>query len=148
MTVEQYRERIMDTFHNADCDELIALVVFPTEKGFEHLKWLLKTHYKKEVNNEELDKKVCSFQQILIDSESRDIQEISRDYVKLQEKYIKLKKAWELVKEEIINERRRAIRNKYSQRQSDYCNGFDYALGFVFGVIDKHLQEVENADSN
>lgn len=53
MTVEQYRRRMMDAFHNADCDELIALVVLPKEKEFEHLEWLLKTHYKKrEVEND------------------------------------------------------------------------------------------------
>lgn len=46
MTVEEYRQRMMDAFHNADCDELIALVVLPTEKEFEHLEWLLETHYK------------------------------------------------------------------------------------------------------
>lgn len=46
MTVEEYRKRMMDAFHNADCEELIALVVSPTEKEFRHLEWLLKTHYK------------------------------------------------------------------------------------------------------
>lgn len=48
MTVEEYRNRMIEAFHNADCDELIALVVQPKEKEFEHLEWLLKTHYKKE----------------------------------------------------------------------------------------------------
>ena len=46
MTVEEYRQRMMDAFHNADCDELIALVVLPSEKEFEHLEWLLEKHYK------------------------------------------------------------------------------------------------------
>ena len=46
MTVEEYRKRMMDAFHNADCDELIALVVLPSEKEFEHLEWLLEKHYK------------------------------------------------------------------------------------------------------
>lgn len=46
MTVEEYRQRMMDAFHNADCSELIALVVLPTEKEFEHLEWLLEKHYK------------------------------------------------------------------------------------------------------
>jgi len=45
MTVEEYRQRMIDTFHNADCDELIALVVQLEEKEFEHLEWLLKNHY-------------------------------------------------------------------------------------------------------
>ena len=46
MTVEEYRQRMIQAFHNADCDELIALVCLPTEKEFEHLEWLLKTFYK------------------------------------------------------------------------------------------------------
>lgn len=46
MSVEQYRQRMIEAFHNADCDELIALVALPTEKEFKHLEWLLKTHYK------------------------------------------------------------------------------------------------------
>lgn len=48
MTAEDYRQRMMQAFHNADCDELIAVCVLPTEKEFEHLEWLLKNHYKKE----------------------------------------------------------------------------------------------------
>lgn len=48
MTAEEYRQRMMQAFHNADCDELIAICVLPTEKEFEHLEWLLKNHYKKE----------------------------------------------------------------------------------------------------
>lgn len=46
MTAEEYRQRMIQAFHNADCDELIALVVLPTEKEFEHLEWLLEKHYK------------------------------------------------------------------------------------------------------
>lgn len=48
MTVEEYRQRLMQVFLDTNCDELIALCVLPTEKDFEHLKWLLKNHYKKE----------------------------------------------------------------------------------------------------
>lgn len=48
MTAEEYRQRMIQAFHNADCDELIAICVLPTEKEFEHLEWLLKNHYKKE----------------------------------------------------------------------------------------------------
>lgn len=48
MTVEEYRQRMIQAFHNADTDELIAVCVLPTEKEFEHLEWLLKNHYKKE----------------------------------------------------------------------------------------------------
>lgn len=47
MTTEEYRQRMIQTFHNADTDELIAVCVLPTEKEFEHLEWLLKNHYKK-----------------------------------------------------------------------------------------------------
>ena len=52
MTVEEYRERMIQAFHNANCDHLIALVCLPTEKEFEHLEWFLKTHYNKENDNE------------------------------------------------------------------------------------------------
>ena len=48
MTAEEYRQRMIQAFHNADCDELIAVCVLPTEKEFEHLEWLLKNHYKQE----------------------------------------------------------------------------------------------------
>lgn len=50
MSVEQYRQRLIKTFHNADCDELIAIVAEPTENGFENLEWLLKTNYKEKHN--------------------------------------------------------------------------------------------------
>jgi lantibiotic modifying enzyme len=48
MTTEEYRQRMIQAFHNADCDELLAICVRPMEKEFEHLEWLLKNHYKKE----------------------------------------------------------------------------------------------------
>lgn len=48
MTVEEYRNRLMDAFHNADCGELIAVVVRPKESEFKHLEWLLKNHYHKQ----------------------------------------------------------------------------------------------------
>ena len=48
MTAEEYRQRMIQAFHNADCDKLISVCVLPTEKEFEHLEWLLKNHYKKE----------------------------------------------------------------------------------------------------
>ncbi len=48
MTAEEYRQRMIQAFHNADTDELIAVCVLPTENEFEHLEWLLKNHYKKE----------------------------------------------------------------------------------------------------
>ena len=48
MTAEEYRQRMIQAFHNADTDELIAVCVLPTEKEFEHLEWLLKNHYKKD----------------------------------------------------------------------------------------------------
>ena len=46
MSAEQYRQRMIQAFHNADCDELIAVCVLPTEKEFKYLEWLLKNHYK------------------------------------------------------------------------------------------------------
>lgn len=46
MTAEEYRQRMIQAFHNADCDELIAVCVLPTEKEFKHLEWLIEKHYK------------------------------------------------------------------------------------------------------
>jgi len=48
MTVEEYRQRMIQAFHNADCNELVAVCVLPTEEDFKFLEWLLKKHYKKE----------------------------------------------------------------------------------------------------
>lgn len=46
MTIEEYRNRMIKAFQNAECEGLIALVVLPSEKEFEHLEWLLKNFYK------------------------------------------------------------------------------------------------------
>ena len=59
MTAEEYRQRMIQAFHNADCDELIAICVLPTEKEFEHLEWLLKRHYKKNHAKMQLADKRC-----------------------------------------------------------------------------------------
>lgn len=45
MTVNEYRERLIQAFCNARHEELIALVVLPEEKEFEYLEWLIKTHW-------------------------------------------------------------------------------------------------------
>ena len=57
MTAEEYRQRMIQAFHNADTDELIAVCVLPTEKEFEHLEWLLKNHYKKEPCEDAVNRK-------------------------------------------------------------------------------------------
>ena len=41
MTVEEYRKKLMDIFHDTEHDEYIALLVEPTEKGFALLKGIL-----------------------------------------------------------------------------------------------------------
>ena len=46
MSVEEYRRKLIEAFHNSDHDELIPIVVLPIEKEFEHLEWLLKNHWK------------------------------------------------------------------------------------------------------
>ena len=48
MTTEEYRQRMMQAFNNANCEELFTVCVLPTEKEFKHLEWLLKKYYKKE----------------------------------------------------------------------------------------------------
>lgn len=47
MTVEEYRERLIQAFFNAECGELVALVCLPNEKDFQALEQLLKKHWKK-----------------------------------------------------------------------------------------------------
>ena len=41
-TVEEYRQRMIEAFHNADCDYLIPIACLPNEKEFTHLECLLK----------------------------------------------------------------------------------------------------------
>ena len=41
-TIEQYRERMIEAFHNAGYDELIAYVVLPFEEEFITLEKILK----------------------------------------------------------------------------------------------------------
>lgn len=48
MTVDEYRQRMIQTFHNADCNRLVPMCVLPNERGFEYLEWLLKNHYEKD----------------------------------------------------------------------------------------------------
>ncbi len=42
MSVEEYRMKLMDIFHNAGRDEFIALLVEPNETDFRNLESLLK----------------------------------------------------------------------------------------------------------
>jgi hypothetical protein len=49
-TIDEYRDRLIQAFQNAECSNLIALVALPTEKEFQHLEWLLKEHYKKDAS--------------------------------------------------------------------------------------------------
>lgn len=42
MSVDSYRERMIQAFFNAGRGDLVSLVVQPYEKEFEHLEWLLK----------------------------------------------------------------------------------------------------------
>lgn len=48
MTVEQYRQRMIEAFQNAECDELIALVALPNEEAFKALESLLRNCWKRE----------------------------------------------------------------------------------------------------
>lgn len=57
MTAEEYRQNLIQVFHNVDCDELIAFCVLPTENEFKHLEWFLNNHYKKQEPCEEWLKK-------------------------------------------------------------------------------------------
>ena len=67
MTAEEYRQKMIQAFHNADCDELLAICVLPTEKEFEHLEWLLKNHYKKEPGGDLISRQAVLEKQYRID---------------------------------------------------------------------------------
>ena len=86
MTAEEYRQRMIQAFRNADCDELIAICVLPTEKEFEHLEWLLKNHYKKEPCEDAISKQaaqaeikaICNKYKLSYeDGEGKDVTECS-----------------------------------------------------------------------
>ena len=67
---------MIQAFHNADTDELIAVCVLPTEKEFEHLEWLLKTHYKKEpckdvISRDELLKAIDTWDKFGCDADTK-----------------------------------------------------------------------------
>ena len=44
MPVEEYRQRLMEVFHNSDHDELLAYVVMPKEEEFKSLEDILRKH--------------------------------------------------------------------------------------------------------
>ena len=48
MSVDEYRQRLIEAFHNAGCDEYIALICLPTEEDFQQTEFLLKTFKKQE----------------------------------------------------------------------------------------------------
>ena len=82
----------------------------------------------------ELDNKVKSFQQTIIDSQVRDIQKITWDYTKLQAKYTKLKETIWKIKADISDSRI----GKYGIPQETI------KIDDCLKIIDKHLKEVEN----
>lgn len=75
------------------------------------------------MTDEKINDKVMSFQQIIIDSQSKDIQEISRDYVKLQEKYDKLKEAVEKIKAEIKDLDKHSNSTSWTDASLKYIKG-------------------------
>lgn len=44
MSVEEYRQRLMELFHITDHDELITFVVMPKEKEFKSLEYILRQY--------------------------------------------------------------------------------------------------------
>ena len=42
MSVEEYRQRLMEVFHNTDHDELLTYVVMPKEEEFKSLEYILQ----------------------------------------------------------------------------------------------------------
>ena len=47
MSAEEYRERLIETLHDAGCDEYIALICLPTKEDFKVLKSALECWNKK-----------------------------------------------------------------------------------------------------
>ena len=72
MTAEEYRQRMIQAFYNADCVELIFACVFPTEKEFEHLEWWLKNNYKKESCEDCISRKntLAEFKRVYFDNDA------------------------------------------------------------------------------
>lgn len=87
------------------------------------------------MTDEEINNKVMGFQQIIIDSQSKDIQEISRDYVKLQEKYTKLKEAVEKIKADIDVLNSRKCYETYAVERP-----WDEMKNKVFEIFDKYME--------
>ena len=71
MTTEEYRQRMMQAFCKAGCDELLAVCVLPTEKEFKHLERMLKNYYKKKPCGDATDTNVGSKMQECEDAVSR-----------------------------------------------------------------------------
>ena len=44
MSVEEYRQRLMDVFHRTDHDELLTYVVMPKEEEFKSLEYILRQY--------------------------------------------------------------------------------------------------------
>ena len=55
MTAEEYRQRMIQAFHNADTDELISVCVIHTEKEYAPVQRILNNHDKKEFSVKEID---------------------------------------------------------------------------------------------
>ena len=44
MSAEEYRQRLMEVFHNTDHDELLTYVVMPKEEEFKSLEYILRQY--------------------------------------------------------------------------------------------------------
>lgn len=56
MSAEEYRQRMIQAFHNAGADELIAVCVPPAEEEFKLLEGMLKDRYNKEHSDDLVSK--------------------------------------------------------------------------------------------
>lgn len=57
MPVEEYRQRLMEVFHNSDHDELLAYVVMPKEEEFKSLEYTLQQYkYEPRLHGEWVEK--------------------------------------------------------------------------------------------
>ena len=74
-------------------------------------------------------------------------------YGELKCKYYKpdvseYQKAFEDIRTEINEEMKRIIRDEYSQRQNDYCDGCEWECKHILEIIDKHDPSKAGKENN
>lgn len=144
MTTEEYRQRMMQAFQNANCDELISVCVLPTEKEFEHLEWLLKNHYKKEPCEDKglQDKTNCHKRSYILRLVNLDLAETNKALLAEHEQLLKLRSKID-----------KAILALKREQNSEFWNSsFRDGVGYALELLKKNLgieeSEAKNVHNN